>query len=677
MKFSYNFIQQYVDKKLPAPNKLAELLTMHAYEVEGVEKKGADHILDIDILPNRAHDSASHIGIAREAALLSGGALKLKKYPALKTSKNKVEGLSVDVKDPGLCPRYMAVKIEGVKVRPSPKWLKDALENIGINSINNIVDAGNYAMLATGQPLHVFDYDKLEGHKIVVRKAGKGESVTTLDNAKYDLEESILVIADEKDPLAIAGVKGGKKAEVDKNTQNIVIESANFTPVNIRNTTRKLALHTDASWRFEHEVPLAFAKEGLQFVVELILDIAGGNADKTAIDTLEKEITHSKIKTDINRASSLLGVEVKISDAKKILKGLGFDVRQEKEFLTVIPPYFRLDIEREVDVIEEIGRILGYENTEPKMPRAALYPPKRNVKNYWLRQINRHMAASGFNEVYNYVFVSENIFKLWGFQKSEVWELQNPSNDEFKYMRPSIAPLALKTARENIKFYDKVKFFETGEVFYRYTGKEEARLSLSIASRQDNREYFYELKGEVEDLFHSIGISDIWLDPVLDKNEETALSYLHSNRRALVKSGDSILGYIGQVHPAIAEEEGLKGVLFIADIQLSKLIELAEEEEIYNPVSSFPQVVRDVSLIVPLQTRAEEVVGIINTTGGKLLRDVDMFDYYEEDSNTESKSMAFHLVFQAYDRTLRSEEVDKIMEKIIKEIKTREGWEIK
>ena len=288
MRFSYNFIQKFTDKKLPEAHKLAELFTMHSFEVEDIEKSSDDFIFDIDILPNRAHDAASHIGVAREAAALTGAGFKEQKYPEFKFEKSKTKDIEVKIDNKTACPRYSAAVIKGVEVKESPKWLKNMLASLGLNSINNVVDAANYAMLATGQPLHVFDLDKIEGDKIIVRRAKKGETIETLDGEAYILDESMLVIADTKDPLAIAGIKGGTKAEVTPKTKNILIESANFNALDIRKTSQSLGLRTDASWRFEHDAPQVLVPQGLGAVANAIIDIAGGKLVESAVDTLEK-----------------------------------------------------------------------------------------------------------------------------------------------------------------------------------------------------------------------------------------------------------------------------------------------------------------------------------------------------------------------------------------------------
>lgn len=678
MKFSYNFLQDYVDKKLPEPQKLAELLTMHSFEVEGVAKKGSDYILDIDILPNRAHDATGHIGIARDVAALIGARLKVKKYASPKRQKAKTGELQVKVENKTLTPRYMAQVVGGVKVKTSPAWLRERLKVLGLNSINNVVDAANYAMLATGQPLHAFDYDKLAQHKIVVRAAKSGETIQTLDDQIFILENSMLVIADGQEVLAIAGIKGGKKAEIDKGTKTIVIESAHFDPTSIRRTSRALGLHTDASWRFEHDTPIVSAEQGLSYVTELICELTGGKARKEVVDTLVRAVPKRVIALRPQYARSLLGTDITEGKMSSILKSLEFSVTPSKNALKVGVPEFRLDIEREEDLIEEVGRMVGYEVIEPSLPMAVVIPPRRNPSRYWGTQIRHNLASRGFNELYNLSFVSKNVISVWGFAKRNLWKLAKPLSEDLTYMRPSLVPDTLRVVKENLRFFDEVRTFEIGEVFYKSAkASEETRLCISITAKQSSDAYFYELKEVVVNMFNSLGISDIWFDDALSSAEQKKVSFLHPSRRAQIKVGGSMLGFIGQINKDVAASGGLKGLMFVAELSFAALTDEAEREQIYAPVSPYPQSVRDISIGAGSDVRIGDVMRLINEAGGELLRDVDMFDYYEDASSAENlKSVAFHLIFQAEDRTLNSKEIDTIMNNITKAINGM-GWEVR
>ncbi|MBI4692254.1 MAG: C40 family peptidase [Candidatus Terrybacteria bacterium] len=336
MKISYNWLQLYFKKKLPMPEKVAEILEMHSFEVEGIEKKGKDFVFDISVLPNRAHDCLSHLGIAKEIGVITGLKIRNPKSEIRNKFKIKNSKLKIEIQEPELCKRYIGRIIEGVKVGPSPKWLKEKLEAIGQKTINNIVDAANFAMFEIGQPLHAFDLDKIEGAKIknqnakckiIVRKAKKGEKITTLDNQEIDLDENILVIADKKSSLAIAGIKGGKKAEIDKNTRNIILEAANFEQTNIRLMSRKIGLRTDSSLRFENEITPELAEGAMERVTEIILQSAKGKAGAN-IDFYPKKPNSYKIGLHPKDVSKLLGIEISEKGVVDILSRLGFKIKE-------------------------------------------------------------------------------------------------------------------------------------------------------------------------------------------------------------------------------------------------------------------------------------------------------------------------------------------------------------
>src|SRR4030043_1468519 len=331
MVFSYNFLQSFFLKKLPKPEKLAELLILHSFEVEEVKRVGDDFVLDIDVLPNRAADCFSHMGIAKECSVLTGLDFQLPKILFKEDKGLKVGNLvSVEVKDKTACPRYFARAVSGVKIGPSPKWLKDRLKSCGLRPINNIVDIANYVMLGPGQPLHAFDGDKIEGKKIIVRFAKAKEKIVTLDEQKFDLDSDVLVISDEEKPVAIAGIKGGKLPEIDAKTKNLIIESANFNPSIIRKASRKLGLKTDASLRFEHGFDPNTAPFAADRAAFLIQKLAGGKVAKGSVDVYPNKVLPKTLKVDLNYVNSMLGKDISVGIVKAILQKLGFQILKEE-----------------------------------------------------------------------------------------------------------------------------------------------------------------------------------------------------------------------------------------------------------------------------------------------------------------------------------------------------------
>jgi len=395
MKISYNWLQGLVGKKLPAPDKVAELLTFHSFEVESINKNGSDWVLDIDILPNRAHDCLSHLGIAREIAVLL-------KYPFKETNyKEKIkedkkmasELIEVKVEDQKLCPRYTARVIIDVEVGPSPQWIQERLKVCGLKPISNIVDIANYVMLETGQPLHAFDADKLKGGKIIVRKAEKGEKITSLDNEKYHLDQNILVIADQKDPVCVAGIKGGIGPGVDSQTKRVILEAANFDFQAIRKASRQLKLITDASWRFEHQLDPNLTQEAIDMSAYLIQELAQGKVLKGLVDVYPKKVKPKKINLNNDQVRSLLGINISDKEISDILKRLGLDK-------TI--PTKRLDINIPEDLIEEVGRVYGFAKIPSQLPSAVLVPAQKNEDLFYQNKVKDILANLGFSEVYNY-----------------------------------------------------------------------------------------------------------------------------------------------------------------------------------------------------------------------------------------------------------------------------------
>jgi len=430
MIFSYNWLKDYIKGKMPSPKKLAELLTLHSFEVEEVKKVGKDWVLDIDVLPNRACDCFSHIGIAREIAVITNSKLKTQNSKLqLKTQKfNAKDFIKIEVKNREDCPRYTAKVILDVKVKSSPKWIQERLKACGLQPINNIVDITNYVMLETGQPIHAFDFDKIKSlspksqvpnpkqipnskfqkKKIIVRRAKKGEKITALDNKTYTLDEDILVIADTQEPIAIAGIKGGESTAIDSKTKNIIIEAANFSPQVIRRASRKLKLRTDASWRFENGVDPNLIDFAQERVCSLIQKIAGGKVTQGMVDFYPKKVLPKKIKLDLDYVEKLLGVRIPQKEIIKILKSLGLKIENWKlKILTVEVPTRRLDISIQEDLIEEIGRIVGFQNIPSVFPQTSLIPPERNEEIFWQRNCQDILKEQGFTEVYNYSFIGE------------------------------------------------------------------------------------------------------------------------------------------------------------------------------------------------------------------------------------------------------------------------------
>ncbi len=740
MKFSYSWLQEYIREKLPKPKKLAELLTMHSFEVgevhpvksskagakqfNGVEKMGPariatrsvaggkDWLLDIDILPNRS-DCFSHTGICRDIAAITNSRFQIPDSRFQIPDSRFQNSLKIEIKDKELCPRYTARVITNVKIASSPKWIQERLKICGLKPINNIVDILNYVMLEMGQPLHAFDLNKIESvsfksqtpnpkqipnskfqipnkpKTIIIRRARLGEKIITLDGEKHNLDEDILVIADLKNLLAIAGIKGGKKAEIDKKTKNIVIESANFDPVSIYKASRKLNLRTDASLRFEHKLDPNLTELAINRAVSLIQELAGGEA-REIVDFYPKKVLPKKIKLDLNYIEKLLGVKISRKEIIKILKSLDFKtiqyLKSNIQYLIVEVPTFRLDISIPEDLIEEIGRIYGYENILACSPLVYLSPPKVNEKVIYRNKIKDILVDLGFSEIYNYSFLSQKDVEI--YRLKEVLELENPISEKQKYLRPSLIPNLLKNSKENSKYFKETKIFEIGKIYsssfspphqnFGSGGKEKEKLAGVIFQKGIKGErLFYEMKGIVDSLLNQLGIANIQYDDYF-KNEGWENEIFHPQKTAQIRIDGDFIGWLGEISPFITKTLDFKEPIVVLEIDIEKLIKYAREEKIYLPPSKYPALIRDLAILVPRGTKVAEVLNEINSRGGPLIRDIDLFDTYEGENIPEGmKNLAFHFVYQSDDRTLTDKEVDEIQKKIVWELENELGWQIR
>jgi len=702
MTFSYNWLQSFFKRKLPKPEKMTELLTMHAFEVEETKKQDGDWLFDIDVLPNRAHDCFSYLGVARELAAILNFKFQPPEIKLIEDKNNKTSTLlklRAGGKD---CPRYTARVISGVKIGTAPKWIQEKLTASGLRPINDVVDIVNYVMLETGQPLHAFDFNKISSirnqkrpygesqatiktknkkfktRKIIVRRAKVGEKITTLDEEKYDLDKDILIIADEKGPLAIAGIKGGKRAEIDRKTKVIVLEAANFDQRVIRRGSKKIDLKTDASLRFEQGLDPNLTENAINRAAALIQETCGGKIPQGLVDFYPRKFLPKRLKLDLNYVKSLLGLEIAKKEIKETLERLSFKVKEKNpEQLEVEIPTFRLDVSLQEDLIEEIGRIYGYPKIPSVFPVAALIPPKKNLEIYWEDMIKNSLKEAGFFEVYNYSFLAGedvDIFKL-AKQKSFLLEIENPTSADYQYLRSSLIPNLLKDVRKNQKFFREIKIFELGKIFKSVKSKPSEKKMLTGIITGDA---FYQAKGVIDLLLNNLGISNIWYDEYRPTPEESQISIWHPQKSAEIKIDGEEIGFLGEISPKIRELMKIEPKVVVFDIDFEKLTKFANQENEYRPISPYPAAVRDIAVLVPKFVKVDEVLSKIEQAGKGIIRDVDLFDIYEgEEIGEGKKNLAFHIVYQVEDRTLSSEEIEKIQNEIIKALERESEWQVR
>ena len=647
MKFSFNLI-----KKL-APGKydkalLVEKLNLHSFEAVDA---GGD-VLEVSVPPNRFSDAASHLGLAREASVIFGVKLDDPAAQAIKFDHKDQGIFRVNIKDKDLCKRYLAAYAAEVKVGPSPEWMKNVLETCGLRPINNVVDIMNYVMLETGQPLHAFDADKVSGG-LVARRAKNKESIITIDNQDFELDNNILVIADAKNVLAIAGIKGGKLSEISAKTKRILVEAANFDGTAIYKASAALKLKTDASVRFSHNLSPELARIGMFRTLSLLKELAGAEIHPP-VDVYPKKQKSDILRIDADEINNLIGAEFKIKEIAAILEKLGFKKKAAGKFET---PLIRPDIENIEDVAEEVARFEGFNNLKPVAPSVALGVAQEEEIILLKDRIRNVAVSAGFDEIYSYSLVSEEETKTAPaeiFGVSDAVELANPMSGQAAVLRNNLASGLAKALKENLRFFEEVKIFEIGRIFGKTKNGVKETNILGVALSGKNA--VLELKGFIDYLFRKLGIVDYFLPELNLKNKLVKL-----NESLRIETGDHhVLGYLGTL-------EGMRGA--VLEIDLEKLLKAVDEEKEYEPLSKYPSIIRDISILVDDSARVGDILDLIQRVSPKWVDDVDLIDWYQDEKLGENKkSLTFRIVFQADDRTLTDSEVDKEMAAINKAI---------
>ncbi len=668
MKFSYNFLQSFFEKKLPSPEEMENLLMMRFFEVEEVKKNGDDFVIDIDVLPNRAGDCLSHIGVAREISAITGNEFK---YPEIKFKEKKEdvsESIKVDVKNS--CNRYILRGVEEVEVQESPDFIKKRLISCGLKSINNVVDITNYVMLETGQPLHAFDAEKIQGGKIIVRNAKKREKIVTLDEKRIDLKEDVLVIADTASPLGIAGIKGGIVPEVTQNTKKIYIEAANFDPLTIRRASQDIGVRTDASLRFEHGLPSDLAEYAIDRAVSMIVENAKGKALKGKIDFYPKREERNKkeIVVSVKKVRSVLGVDIPLKRIEEILRSLEFKIKRKDDLITVKPPYFRQDVSIEEDVIEEVGRIYGYENIEPVSPEGFIICKGDDKLSRAKKLCKKVLTGFGYFESYNYSFINQK--KADFFNYNNLVEMEKPVSLEFKYLRPSLIPGLLSNLIENEKNFSVIKMFEIGKVFLEGKKNNKEKNNLGFVSSEND---FYKAKGEVD-----LMMKKIFKKSVSFSQDEPDSVFFKKGRFVKVFFEKKEVGFFGEISEEAKKSWKVRNNAVFGEFDFEKMVDFYKEVKKYEEISRFPAYLFDISVLVEKKVLYSDVLEKINISGGARLKSVDLFDVYEgKELPKDMKSLAFRLQFQDKNKTLSSSEANKLQEKIIKTLDSVPGWKVR
>ncbi|HHW31809.1 MAG TPA: phenylalanine--tRNA ligase subunit beta [Clostridiaceae bacterium] len=636
-----------------------------------------DTVFEFEITSNRP-DCLSVLGIAREASAALRTELKKPEITLREEGDDVNSYATVKIEDPDLCPRYAARVVKDVKIEPSPEWLRRRLKAAGVRPINNIVDITNYVMLELGQPMHAFDLDRLQGKKIIVRRAKNGELLKTLDDQDRVLDSSMLVIADEEKPVGIAGVMGGANSEITENTKMILFESATFDGITVRLGAKKLGLRTEASSRFEKGLDIQNVITAIDRAAQLVEELGAGVVCKGIIDCYPKKYVDRYIKLHPEKINALLGTNIETKKMIDILKALEFEV--DSETMDVKIPSFRGDIEEQADLAEEIARFYDYNNIEATLlsgKNATLGGKTRKQKIEDI--IKNTMISCGLHETYSYSFTSPKVFDRIRIPENDRLRnavvILNPLGEDYSIMRTTTIPDMLEIISRN--FNRKVpegKFFDTSYVYIPEgieSGKlprENMVLTIGLYGNLD----FFDLKGIAQELFDVLGINNVEYLP--EKDNPT----FHPGRTARILLNGENIGVIGEIHPDVAQEYEAPDRTYIGVIEVEPLIKYADLGRDYRPLPKYPAVTRDIALLIKDEVLVIEIENIIRKYSGAILEEITLFDVYKGKQVPEGmKSVAYSISFRSEDRTLTDEEVNAVMKDILKQLEIKLGAKLR
>ena len=666
MFISYSWLFQLTDTNFSAP-EVKERLTMVGLAIDALESHGQDFVLDVEVPSNRP-DCLSHVGIAREVSVIEKGRLYLPPSEPIKTDGRSADLTSVEIKDPDLCPRYAARLVRGVKIGPSPDWLAKRLETIGQRPINNVADITNYVLHELGQPLHAFDFAKLGGHRIVVRRAAPGEKLKTLDGVERPLTGDMLVIADAEKAVAMAGIMGGEDSEISTQTTDVLIESAYFDPNSVRQTARQLGMDTEASRRFERGADCEGVLRAQQRCVELICELAGGVATDDAIDVYPQPLSERVINLRPERVTELTSLTVEPAEIVRILTGLGFEQLDGR--LSFKVPSWRIDVEQEEDLVEEVARHTGYDKIGSQLPPSSSsgeYQPTEMKQ----RSLRRALNAFGFDEAINFSFIQQDArFELipsLADHENDQAQLANPIIEDAAWMRSTLLPGLLNSVRHNLNHGIRdVRLFEIGRIFSILKVGElpQETLALGLVATggaleedraQAERELdFFDLKGALEAAVDWMNLSPLTF-------AQTSASHLRAGQSAQIKSGDGTsIGTIGRLAESVAASYKFRQPVYVLELDLSALLSGPAKLIQYSPLPRYPSVTRDISLLVDRKVALDEIFAAVNNQQIGDCRNVKLVGTFEGGNVPPSKrSVTLRLEYRSDERTLRDEEVEE------------------
>ncbi|MEM9409941.1 MAG: phenylalanine--tRNA ligase subunit beta [Planctomycetota bacterium] len=677
MIVSWKWLADYVNLDM-THDELVDKLTMSGLNYEGTEHIGDDQAIDLEVTSNRP-DCLGHLGVAREVAVLYERELNIPS-PEPKTNDENIKDIcQVDIECPSLCYRYTARLLKGVKVGPSPNWLVKRLEAIGQQSVNNVVDVTNYVMFECGQPLHAFDFGKVKDGRIVVREPKKNESIKAIDHKDYALQPGMCVIADAEEPVAIGGVMGGAESEISDSTTEILIEAAYFNQMSVRNTARSLNLHSPSSFRFERNIDSHGLDWASKRCCQLILETGGGELVGGCVDVGEAPATPDEVTLRFGQLSRVLGIEIPTEFSKKTLHELGLEILSSDDVsVTCRPPTWRKDLTREIDLIEEVGRIYGFDQVPDNapVPMAASYKTKSDRV---IEKVRSVMTVAGFDEAMTASLVPEiwsNAFSPWSDGQPlissqpmlGVLEKASQNIGAVEFVRRSLVPSLLEARRINeYRSNDRIDIFETAKV-YLPSGDTEIPYQPTLVAFCTGRD-FYHAKGIVESLVETLDPSitvelSTFDHPLFDVNQSGELT-IHGNR----------LGFIGVVSEQGMKDFGLRNQACVVELSIDALEKLAILIPIHQNQSLYPSVSRDFNLIMNNEVRWSQIENTVRQSGGDLLESVKYLETFrnEKKDGEGKKRVLLSVTLRSPTETLTGEQAESISGKIIADCESQHG----
>lgn len=649
-----------------------------------------DTLIEVDLTPNRP-DCTSVIGIAREIAGFTDQKIRQPVKNVLPELTGEGVPFSVEVQDTENCPRYAARLLKNVSIGPSPWWLRQRLLSVGLRPINNVVDITNLVMLEYGQPLHAFDFHRLAQSKIVVRRARTGEDIVTLDGEKRQLDQEMLLICDAEKPVAVAGVMGGENSEVIESTRDILLESACFNPISIRRTARQLNLGTEASYRFERGVDPELAPRAMERAVQLLVEITGAEAVADGFDCVAGIKPISPIELRVSRTNDLLGLQLNAKEIASCLGSIELMVEQaDEDLLLVTPPGFRIDLEREVDLIEEVARLQGYNEIPTTMPTVPMSFPEQQQGLQLRKELALMLVSQGFFEAINYSFVDENYFDWLNLENHDPLRnavtLLNPLSEDQKIMRTMMLPSLLQNiSRNTSRQSNDIRLFEIGKVFHPVAGdplpNENMRLAGVISGRRNPGSSLLHFGNTAVDIYDCKGVVETILQEIrllkevnfeYSSESNAAPCYIKPDSYIVFRAGDRTLGCLGKLNTDVLKRFGIKQNVFYFDLDLDLITELEPEPKSFKQLPKFPSVKWDIALVVPEDVASGELLAALDSAGEAIVEATEIFDVYRGDAvGAGNKSVAISLTYRSAEQTLDDKTVNKVHQRLIKMLEDR------